>query len=992
MASTICDRSVQSSGLAPQKRYSTHLGLPPRSKRRKNDNALDVADIADSAGPSVSTGPAHAGINKAEKWFDDANRNASTTAPFVDKDPPFYVNRRPSSDGKSASVLRSDGSPFNCNTLGKPTAPTRSLLAQMESSESNGEDYRGVIDDLTVQNKKLKKKLRQYEKLHGSHLQEDKLFEVRIHGLAAHRKRELEDTLRSFASSSEDSFRPQPISEFNAARSKAPKFRPGHSVRTTDETASIHSAGSIAGLRKPSPASTSCSKPIDSAYASMSGMTGNSLAQSQGNGRADKSAQKSRTQQSVKTFLHDIPEILIPRHTLAMSERSRKQLVVKRLEQIFTGKGTVCRNPKQAHQQQEVAQSATVVDQARPGVDGRGFRTAREGMREARILPDDADLQVDSVSESNVAVQQSRQSSRDGRGSIRGPPTSRDQSPDQRPTRPLDLDLHRVQIPADNIDYIRHLGLSSPSASDNPMTDDGWVYLNLLISMAQVHTLNVTPAFIRQAITDTSSKLDLSPDGTKVKWRGGTDGTNFSSESDEASDIDMLETTHATSAVVENIPSGKSTNEAVLQGNQDPNTALFFSNPRSSIDSVPGPKRRPLPLDQAHSGAKFHYKPLFFHDTSSQGTDESDLPSDSVASSELMENATGMDSGINSGSHGLRESEVKLRKQNAENGPIIFYHRARFCTDLSGDLDGAFYDQSAYYRYTQDPIGIILENLDKQDSDASGDSLDSLGSDHDSIHTSDSALDLGDLKSCISDCLTSVNSDPSPLPMEASGLGGVQPEDNFMVKVKVHQVNKGRESSLRTSIPTRLLSNWPSRRPAKASFDSGDVPRSQPSEMPVTRKIISTDRTALKPSSLPSPSYACLPFSSSDSEDEDDEEESSIDPHHNTFFSPREAMGAISSKSSSNKAKSDVDASTSSSSREDDEDDDDDDDDDDSIDLLAHARVLDPETVAAHEREFDKSVISNGDNERPSMAQSIDSDFNSMSVDEDGRSRMDDDD
>ncbi len=40
-------------------------------------------------------------------------------------------------------------------------------------------------------------------------------------------------------------------------------------------------------------------------------------------------------------------------------------------------------------------------------------------------------------------------------------------SPDQRPTRPLDLDIHRAQVASDNIDYIRHLGLSSPEFEDS---------------------------------------------------------------------------------------------------------------------------------------------------------------------------------------------------------------------------------------------------------------------------------------------------------------------------------------------------------------------------------------------------------------------------------------------------------------------------------------------------------------------------------------------
>src|SRR5690349_15516782 len=63
------------------------------------------------------------------------------------------------------------------------------------------------------------------------------------------------------------------------------------------------------------------------------------------------------------------------------------------------------------------------------------------------------------------------------------------------------------------------------------MDADGWVYLNLLCNLAQLHIINVTPAFIRAAVSEKSTKFQLSPDGQKIRWRGGTHGTRFSSDS-----------------------------------------------------------------------------------------------------------------------------------------------------------------------------------------------------------------------------------------------------------------------------------------------------------------------------------------------------------------------------------------------------------------------------------------------------------------------------
>jgi hypothetical protein len=61
------------------------------------------------------------------------------------------------------------------------------------------EDFRSVIDDLTIQNKKLKRRLNKYERLHNTHLQSDKLFEIRVHALPPDKKRDLEEIVRNFA-------------------------------------------------------------------------------------------------------------------------------------------------------------------------------------------------------------------------------------------------------------------------------------------------------------------------------------------------------------------------------------------------------------------------------------------------------------------------------------------------------------------------------------------------------------------------------------------------------------------------------------------------------------------------------------------------------------------------------------------------------------------------------------------------------------------------
>ncbi len=940
-----------------------------------------------------------AGRANAERWFNDSNNNASGTkdVPYLDSeshlqnllsrhlahllldDPPFYLNDKAYSGGESACAVHSDGSSFNPSKIGQPTAPTKSLLAQMEANESNSEDFRGVIDDLTIQNKRLRKKLKQYERLHCSHLQEEKLFEVRIHGLAAHRQRELEEILRTFASNCEES--PE-TSLFNIGNFKA--------------------SAPILTNHKPSSSSTSCSKgskPIDSAYASMSGQAGASQKQLQDN--PHKETQAHSRQQNVKSYLHDIPETLIPKNSLPMSERAKSKLVVRRLEQIFTGRRAAPRH-NQSQQQQEVSQSAAQADRNR--LESRGLKVppVRGGGREAPILRNDAELKVDSLSEANLAAQQSQQivenrgrrprkegtrearillgcvgsqidsssetnltgqqsrPSTDGEDSrSREPRVSRGVTPDQRPTRPIDLDLHRAQVPSDNIEYIRHLGLASPTAiSDaNPDPDDGWVFLNLLSSMAQLHTLNVTPEFIKHAVADVSSKFELSSDGTKVRWQGGTDGTKMSSDSDESDDIGNWRSTDTSVSISKRGSLSKSGGTADPKIFQEPNSAL--PDPSVGLLAPPevGAKRRPVYLEQPNDVDKFQYKPLFFHVTASEDENASADATNSISSFDPMENGTG----LNSGSHGIHESEVKLRKQNRENGPIIFYNKARFCTDLSGNTSGAMYDETAYYRYVQEPIGCLQhadgEKLDESESDYV---VESMNLDVGSPMITRSVLDLEDLRSSISDLSTT-----SPISMEVSGLGGIQPEDNFMVKVQVrHGERKKRDSPARSPFSSprsqiRRLLHSISRRGSTNTFrEAKDIPRSQPSRAPIKSEIISSVKTIMPPSSLPPPSYVCLPFSSSESGDGDDEDEDE-DANINYYSGRPRASAKRSAEdigdpksarfflgSSSDESKELSYLSTSSGS-----------DDDSSIDFLANARVIDPDTIAAQEREFEVNSV-----------------------------------
>lgn len=877
---------------------------------------------------------------KAEEWFNDNNENVSSAqnAAFPDgrscssvtlrcrakllaDDPPFYLHQQPSSDIDSACAVPSDQSTESRYKRTQRPFPTKSLLSRMESRESTSEEFRSVIDDLTVKNKKLRQKLRKYEKLHCSHLQEDKLFEVRIHRLPTHKKCELEQTLRSFASSLGES----PDRE---------------TFRTVAPQTSLAPGPLPLGQKSSSP-STSCSKRVDSAYASISATGRTMISQSTRNDATSiekqvRSAELKR--QDIKSYLHDVPQGVLPRKSPFMSTKAKRKIVVRRLEELFTGKGAPIKPSIQSLQQQDMAQSAN----SEPG----GRRVETKCVREAQILPLGVEFLQDMACDGQT-VSQSRDGNDGNDLKPHGTATSGGGTPEQRPTHPLDLDMCRAQIPADNMQYIRHLGLTSPMMNSDAASDqlDGWVYLNLLTSMAQLHTFNVTTEFIRKSVADLSSKFELSADGRKIRWKGCTEGTRMSSDKDSSAG-DYGHTGRR-----------RRRREPAFDPS-DVNDVSQLSNYNSSTEFGADETRRPVFVGQFNSASNFHYQPLFFRGVRSED-DEDYYVHDSLTSHDGTDDMSGADSNPRD-PRGSKAHSTLFRRRR-ENGPIIFYSKAEFCTDLSGDPTGTRTDNMSFTRFTDEPIGReTLNALNRMGLEGSERCLINGSNRTDSVKSDTKVSSITDFHLTMeqpepSD-IDKICEAPEPLYLEASGLGGVQPQDNLLIDVKVQHGKKNRlHKSSRLppsrghvrrilSIPRHKIDTF--RNPALSTSADSTGPF-------VESKIISSRVTVLPPSTLPDPSYLCLPFSSDNEDDDDDDNNKTSDneirPKPSLVSSLEEqpvdddARGFLLASSDESSQESSFVATSEGS-------------DDSSIDLLAHARVLDPDTVAAREREFDRNA------------------------------------
>lgn len=872
-----------------------------------NVGASDKANPPSSISPQIQSNKNSSGESSdAGKWFENTN-NAVHSNNNLDNDPPFFLRN------SSSSETPPDGHAYDhLYQQGTSSMPYRPGAGNMNSESV--EDFRSVIDDLTVANKKLKQKLRKYEKLHDSHLQDEKLFEVRFHGLPDHKKHELEETLRKFAADMDT----KSEQGYPATASHPANFDP-------QKTASSHA-----------------SRFAESGYASMSGRNSNSIRSNQpsnttSNADWDQNRRSTKMnynqqQQTIQSYLHDIPRGLLPKsHHVPMSDKSKKKMVVRRLEQIFAGKRSAPGNHPQPMQQEEVAQSAATAD--RRAKEAAGQRSKLEGHREARIMPVRAD--DEDISGHREALQKLRPGLQINEQDFGG-----SGSPDQRPTRPLDLDIYRAQVPSDNMDYIRHLGFTPPNmmTEGSPEDGHGWIYLNLLINMAQLHTLNVTPDYVKEAVTEYSCMFELSHDGRKIRWRGGPDVT--------------LSSTGSSSEYLgnESPPDGFGNSKSPHKGAKTVGS--------SSSDPSMNPERvaqRLARKQKEKEQTQFSYTPLFFHkDDSDDEEDSYGLGVGSSSNSPYQPQQAGDSSGL--GSSAIQSSSSKRRRNE---GPMIFYSKAKFCTDLTGDSRGiASHTSDSYHNITSHPIGVPTSYLGQHMNSSSVTERrrpyeTASMMDMDPKDVSPDASSSGDL-SFSPDSLKDDNGTESPdaMDFEASGLGGVHPEDNFSIRVR-----RSQQTTPAGAITARRRSQMYPKKILEA-LDEGssreeEVSSPKQQQHVIREKILSASRKTMPNSELPPASF--LPFDSTSSGDVDSDLESNVSSSLSTTSSSDDA-GPVTALHLLNVSPVHREYSDASGDASSEEDDDDSESDDGSIDLLATARRMDPRSIIASEREYDAAL------------------------------------
>jgi len=841
--------------------------------------------------------------SNADTWFNQSNNQVrGTSTSYADNDPPFFMR-----NGSSSESPPDGQAQRHRQYLGRDGAQSMPLRSGMMRTGTDGEsstdDFRGVIDDLTIENKKLKRRLKKYEKLHDAHLKDDKLFEIRVHGLEADKKRELEEILRAFAAG----LAPQP----------APAFPPNGYAGISPGLKTNQTGSSQASLQH-----------TDSAYASAS-MSASGQGSSAPSGSASKHKRNLRTaksrQQNIHSFLHHIPEGLQPHpNSEEMSERAKEKMVVRRLEQIFAGTDALAGPHHQTLQQEDVSQTAARAD--RTEIEARGQQALLEGHREAEIMNTETEDPLDigakrrQAAENTVAL--NHQESENIAEQDFAESSSDAKSDEQRPTRPLDLDPDRAQVPADNYRYIRHLGFSpqDPEQQHTPEDGHGWIYLNLLINMAQLHIIHVTPEFVRKAVTERSDHFEVSEDGRKVRWRGGSRITKTSSYG------------------------GDSSRERTDDDVQSPRKRLKTSNGsgvRATSQRGNGASiRKPQP-----EFGRLMYTPLFSHRSMSEDSEASSSTGEEYEDSPYTQQMGGESSAMTSS--GLPTSAPKKKKKH-DNGPIIFYNNARFCTDLSGDtITHGSHGAPNYKPSSLAPVGKTPPREEPSQIFEKRGPLEEASPLPEPMYIADNpipnSLELAFPPQSPPNSADGAQKRPS-IDLEVTGMGGVYPADNFAIEVESrHAVVDQNEAP---AIPIQdTTKNLPDR---FAKILHGNTPQRKV-RAAVAQRYLNIQRIEHPPSMLP-PALCFVP----------EEDDSTSDDYSGTVdemsMSPDAADVLPPSTAPQTMYMPDVDSEDSDEEMEDEEYGESDAESDGSLDLLAAAREADPEAISRKERQYDAEM------------------------------------
>jgi hypothetical protein len=418
--------------------------------------------------------------SNANGWFEQFNTEVQDyNVACIHNNSPFFIDDGPSIQAVPTSQR------LDAGTDTRSSIAPKTSLSQLDTDYVSAETFRDIVDDLTVQIGSLKRRLRRDEKSNSLISESRKPFEIKIHSLKVDEKHELERILHRFVSGL--------------------PTRSG-SEDTSNRYGDFVTSGKPYTVMSPRTSTLDTRSPHASDSASVSRL---SLSASDSKRRGILGFGRSTPAHVQPDAKHDGNCMLLRETSELMTTRTKKKLVVDRLEKLFAGKNVFSGPKIQALQQPETLHEVAHVEYSI--IQAWDQQTISENVCAVRMLSKETKILTTAATTEQLEATQRLQTSRLLNPKLKEKIITILPRPELEPS----------QLVAENVRYIRQIGLSPVDSETAKLPGDEyeWFYLNVLVNMAELHTLNVTRDFIRKAVSELSGHYIISTDGQKVRWK-----------------------------------------------------------------------------------------------------------------------------------------------------------------------------------------------------------------------------------------------------------------------------------------------------------------------------------------------------------------------------------------------------------------------------------------------------------------------------------------
>ncbi|GAA6064764.1 hypothetical protein JCM10212_004412 [Sporobolomyces blumeae] len=480
---------------APAPRRLGALGIP------LSDSDDDVDDLEQ---PSASSSESH-----------EAVAPVSPALPHVEPPDPTYSRGGSTRSGPS--------------TRGEKPGESAAFVSE--------QNFRDIVDDLTLQNQQLRARLKRFESAKvPSHMKNERLFEVRFfQGLPKTRRREIESFLTDYVQTLSTSDSHRDSGDSLSSRAYAGGEDPSTSGRDLGD--SISSIGrSLRSSEKEAMARATLRADAEAAKATGTESTKGSRGSGTGSGTGSRAGSGSGSGSGkgkrkvshhgsgvpryestpkqeplgaapISTAVHvaDPPSVL--RRPADIFPPDRDVLAAPSFSGVeplsTTGTGHEMRISDPTTKRRKRHRGEPAADSSRMSSDHRRGHSHKSTSIAGSTASDTDSLENSIVQMIECLFLESLPSpSEDGSSS---PPHNPLQS------EPYPLPAHS----SSNTQYLRTI-----LQSDDYKHHGGWLYLNLVSTMAALHRLAVSVSMIRHALRTKSELIEVSAEGSKIRWKG----------------------------------------------------------------------------------------------------------------------------------------------------------------------------------------------------------------------------------------------------------------------------------------------------------------------------------------------------------------------------------------------------------------------------------------------------------------------------------------